>query len=222
MTPESTQDVKREVFDVCQEMLKAALVIGSSGNASIRISDSDTVAITPSNVEYTCMDVKDVMIINMDGEIVEGERNPSSEYPLHLAIYQARPDVNAIIHTHCVYASTMAVLREPLPPIVDEFVIRIGGQVEVAEYGFMGSEELASNAVEALGPRNAVFLANHGAVCVGPTLDAAFYNALLLQRVARIFLLAASVDKKKITMLPGESIETQQQMFELMKRLKKR
>jgi L-fuculose-phosphate aldolase len=222
MTSDSTQGVKREVFDVCQEMLKAALVIGSSGNASIRINNTDTIAITPSNVDYTCMDINDVMIINMLGEVVEGERNPSSEYPLHLAIYQARPDVNAIIHTHCVYATTMAILHEPLPPIVDEFVIRIGGQVEVAEYAFMGSEELARNVVEALGPRNAVFLANHGAVCVGQTLGDALYNALLIQRVSHMFLLAASVDKKKITKLPAESIETQQQMFEVMKRFKKR
>lgn len=222
MTPDSTQDAKREVLEVCQEMQTAALVIGSSGNASFRIKDTDTVAITPSSVDYSCMCADDVMVINLAGEIVEGERNPSIEHPLHLAIYKARPDVNAIVHTHCIYASALAVLREPLPPIIDEFVIKLGGQVEVAEYGFPGSEDLAKNVVKALGPRNGVLLANHGAVCVGTTMETALHNALLLERVSHIYLLAASVNKKKITTIPLEAIETQQSMFEMMKRIKKR
>jgi len=191
MTPKANQEAKREVLDVCQEMQRVALVIGSSGNASFRIPDT-------------------------------GDRNPSTEHPLHTAIYKARPDVNAIVHTHGIYASALAVLQEPLPPIIDEFVIKLGGQIEVAKYGLPGSEELATNVVEALGPRNGVLLANHGGVCVGPSMDVALHNALLLERVAQIYLLASAVDKKKINLLPAESIEMQHQMFEMMKRVKKR
>ncbi len=222
MTAKANQEAKREVLDVCQEMQRVALVIGSSGNASFRIPDSETIAITPSSVDYACMDTNDVMLINLEGDIIDGDRNPSTEHPLHTAIYKARPDVNAIVHTHGIYASALAVLQEPLPPIIDEFVIKLGGQIEVAKYGLPGSEELATNVVEALGPRNGVLLANHGGVCVGPTMDVALHNALLLERVAQIYLLASAVDKKKISLLPAESIEMQLQMFEMMKRIKKR
>jgi L-fuculose-phosphate aldolase len=224
MTPDKTQDAKNQVLQTCQSMQTAELVIGSSGNASYRIEDTGHVAITPSSVDYSCMSAEDVMIIDMEGNIVEGDRNPSIEHPLHLAIYKARPDVNAVVHTHCIYASALAVLQEPLPPIVDEFVIRLGGQVEVAEYGMPGSKELAENVVRALGPRNAVFLANHGALCCGPTMDVALHNALLLERVAHIFLLASAAagGKKHLMTIPPSAIETQAQMFELMKRMKKR
>jgi L-fuculose-phosphate aldolase len=218
MTLGTKNEAKQQVLKTCQSMQSAELVIGSSGNASYRLEGTDHVAITPSSVDYSCMNADDVLIINMDGEVIEGERNPSIEHPLHLAIYKARPDVNAIVHTHCIYASAMAVLREPLPPIVDEFVIRLGGQVEVAEYGMPGSEELAKNVVKALGPRNA------GALSCGPTLEIAFHNSLLLERVAHIYLLASAATggKKKLSTIPADAIETQEQMFQLMNRMKKR
>jgi L-fuculose-phosphate aldolase len=120
------------------------------------------------------------------------------EHPLHLAIYNARSDVQAVVHTHSTYASALAVLRLPIPQIIDELVFQLGGQVEVADYAFPGSRELADNVVEALGPRNAVLLANHGGLAVGSTLDRAYQNALLLERAAHIFLLACAVDQKKI------------------------
>ena len=221
MTSESTQDAKKIVLSACQEMQKAALVIGSSGNASVRLASNGQIAITPSSVDYSCMNAADVMILNLDGDVIEGDRNPSIEYPLHIAIYKARPDVNAIVHTHCIYASALAVLRHPLPPIIDEFVIKLGGQVEVADYGLPGSTDLANNVVTALGPRNAVLLANHGGVTVGSTMDSALHNALLLERVAHIYLLAAAVDMNKITMIPPDAVEMQQQMFEMMKRFNK-
>jgi L-fuculose-phosphate aldolase len=220
MSSKSSQKAKEKVFEVCQEMQKAALVIGSSGNASLRIEDTDSFAISPSKVEYTNMCTEDILIIDSKGEVIEGDRNPSIEWPLHLAIYNARPDVNAIVHSHCLYASALAIMELPLPPIIDEFVIRLGGQIEVANYGFPGSQELAQNVIKALGPRNAVLIANHGAVCCGPTMDDALHNALLLERVAHIYLLAAAVDKEKISTLPKEAIETQQQLFEMMKRRK--
>jgi len=220
MTPKSTQDARTTVLNACQEMQRVALVIGSSGNASLRLAGTDQIAITPSSVDYSCMSADDVMILNLDGEVIDGDRNPSIEHPLHLAIYKARPDVNAIVHTHCIYASALAVLRVPLPPIIDEFVIKLGGQVEVADYGLPGSNDLADNVIKALGPRNAVLLANHGGVTVGPTMDSALHNALLLERVAHIYLLAAAVDVKKISTIPSDAVETQQQMFEMMKRFK--
>jgi len=222
MSTDLKMDARREVLEACRRMLEEGLVIGSSGNASKRIGDTDTVAITPSNVKYTDMAPEDILIINFDGDVLEGERNPSIEHRMHIAVYQARSDVGAMIHTHSIHASALAVLGIPLPPIIDEFVVYLGGQVEVAKYGLPGSDELARNAVEALGSRNAVLLANHGALCCGPTMDAALHNALLLERAARIYLLAAGAGRGEPKPIPGEALSTQQELFELMKRMKRR
>jgi len=215
-------EAKKEVLKICQEMQTAGLVIGSAGNASFRIKDTDMVAITPSSVDYSCINADDVLVINLKGDTIEGERNPSIEHPMHLAIYMERADLNAIVHTHSVFASTLAVLGVPLPPIVDEFVVRLGGQVEVAKYGFPGSQELAQNVIAALGPRNGVLLANHGAVCCGSTMYDALHNAYLLERVAHIYLLAKATGKGTLKTLPPDAIELQQQMFEVLKKMKRR
>jgi L-fuculose-phosphate aldolase len=203
-------------------MLEAGLVIGSSGNASTRISDTDTVAITPSRVDYTVMEPKDVMIVNLEGEVVEGDRNPSSEYPMHLAVYNAREEVKAILHTHSIYASVLAVLGLPLPPVLDEFVKELGGQIEVAKFALSGSKELAANVFEALGPRDAVLIANHGALCCGYTLREAFHKALLLERASQIYLLAISANKGEPSRISDEAFKSQVAMYEMDKRFKRR
>lgn len=222
MIPSPHQLAKKQVLDICQEMQKTALVLGTSGNASLRIGDTGTIAISPSNVDYASMCANDVPIIDMEGQIIKGDRNPSIEYQLHISIYVARSDVNAIVHTHSLYASVLAVLRMPIPPIIDEFVRHLGGQIEVAEYGLPGSEKLAKNVVEALGPRNGVLMANHGALCCGATMDEALHNLLLLERVAHIYLLAAAADKKKISPLPPDAFEAQKATFEMNQRFKRR
>ena len=221
--PSETKSLARhQIVKICKEMLEAGLVIGSSGNASQRIMDTDTVAITPSHVDYTVLEPEDVMVVNLEGEVVDGDRNPSSECPMHLAIFKAREDIGAIIHTHSIYASALAVMGLPLPPIIDEFVVYLGGQVEVGKYGMPGGEELATNAVEALGPRNAALLANHGAICCAGTLRKAYHNALLLERVAQIYLLALSTNKGVPSQIPDEALSTQQGLFEMFKRMKRR
>jgi ribulose-5-phosphate 4-epimerase/fuculose-1-phosphate aldolase len=214
---------KSEIVDICQSMVSAGLVIGTAGNVSQRIGDTDTVAITPSSKDYSCLDPNDIMVVTLDAEVLEGDRNPSTETPMHLTIYKARPDVSAVIHTHSVYASALAVLRIPLPPIIDEFVVRLGGQVEVAKYAMPGTEELARNAVEALGPRNGVLLANHGPLCCAGNLHDALHNAQLLERAAHIYLLArAAVGLKKVSTISPEAQAEQQSMFEMFKRVKRR
>jgi len=204
-------------------MVSAGLVIGTAGNVSQRIGDTGSVAITPSSKDYSCLDPDDIMVVSLDGEVLEGDRNPSIETPMHLAVYKARPDVSAVVHTHSVYATTLAVLRLPLPPIIDEFVVRLGGQVEVAKYAMPGTEELARNAIEALGPRNGVLLANHGPLCCAGTLHDALHNAQLLERAAQIYLIArAAIGLKKVSTISTEAQAEQQSMFEMFKRVKRR
>ncbi|MFW9810757.1 MAG: class II aldolase/adducin family protein, partial [Candidatus Thorarchaeota archaeon] len=171
---------KKELLEICLEMIKHDLVIGSSGNASLRVGDH--VVISPSSVHYTDMTVDDIVVIDMDGNEVEGTRNPSVEKPMHLEIYKTRNDALAVVHTHSLYASALAVLHEPLPPILDEIVPKLGAGVRVSEYAMPGTKQLGKNVVEAMNERSAALIANHGAVCCSKTLKDALFLSILFER----------------------------------------
>ena len=125
---------KEELLAACDEMIREDLVIISAGNASIRVSEEHAV-ITPSSVPYTTMTLDDVVVVNMDGDVIEAERNASVETPTHLEIYKQREDVNAVVHSHSVYATALAVLHKPVPPILDEVVPKLGGEIRGEQIG---------------------------------------------------------------------------------------
>ena len=134
-------------------MAALGLVTGTSGNVSMRLGSGDELlAATPSSVPYGDLTEDSIVVTDFDVEPVEGELPPSSETLLHVAVYRARPDVGAVIHTHSVYTSVAAVAGLEIPPIIDEMVIAVGGPVKVSAYAFPGSEELADSVCEALGP----------------------------------------------------------------------
>lgn len=180
------------------KMAQAGLVVGTWGNISCRVSRENLVIITPSGMAYDSLQPRDIVVVNLDGEIVEGERKPSTELELHLAIYRVRTDVHAVMHTHSTFASAMAVVRQPIPPLVEDVAQIVGGQVPVAEYAPAGSRQLARNVVAALGRRNAVLLSNHGMVGVGGSLDEAFSVCQIVEKAAQIYLWASLVGKPAI------------------------
>jgi L-fuculose-phosphate aldolase len=151
-------------------------------------------------------------------EPVYGDGIPSSESLAHVAAYRARPDVGAVIHTHSTHASAFAVAGRAIPAILDEQVISLGGSVEVAAYGASASEELASNAVGALGERAAVLLRHHGVLGVGTDLDEAVAVVELVERVATIYTLAASLGD--VRGLPDDVVRSEQQVYRMMKGFK--
>jgi L-fuculose-phosphate aldolase len=158
----------------------------------------------------------DVPILDLSGAVVVTGRAPSVEWGLHLAIYQARPDVGAIFHTHGVYSSVLAALHLPLPPIVEELVHYVGGQVEVAEYAPSQSPELSHNVAVALGEKAAVLVANHGNICCGKDLASAYHVCQLVERVAHVHILACLLGKP--IPIPAEVIKREQLAFERGKR----
>jgi L-fuculose-phosphate aldolase len=160
-------------------------VSGTSGNVSSRI-DEERVCITPSSVPYETMTLEDLTVIDLDGEQLEGDRHASSEKALHTHVYRAYPEIQAVIHTHPVYATMFAVARLPIPPVIDEFTMYVGGEVPVCEYAMSGTAELADNATAKLAEVGAALLANHGLVSVGPALDRALHIAGLVERAAQI------------------------------------
>lgn len=205
---------RETLLDATQDLLERGLVSGSSGNVSLRLPNvggEERYLITPAGVPYTRLDRDELVLVDGNLEPVDSDSVPSTESLLHLAIYRARPDLNAVVHTHSLYASVAAVTGNPIPPVVDEMVVYIGGAVEVAEYEFPGSEELAEAGLEALGDRRAVLLRNHGMCAAGATLDEAMHVAILVERVAQIYTHAEMTGGA--TVLPDYAIEAERQVY---------
>ncbi len=136
-----------------------------------------------------------VVLVREDGSW-EGAHPPSSERAVHAAIYAARPDVGAVVHAHPIHVGVLAVAREPLPPILDEVAAVLGGEVAVAPYRPSGKPALGAAAAAALGGRQAVILANHGAVTVGRDLEEAFRRLEVLERAAAVYVLARAASMR--------------------------
>lgn len=199
------QKLREELVMYGKLMLERGLVVGKSGNLSTRVPNEDTVLITPSMIEYPVLKPEDIPLVNLEGKVLEGNTPPSTEKIMHLAVYNARKDAGAVIHAHSTYGTILGVTGKPLPPLIDEMAIRLGGQVEVAEYKLAGTLELAESAVKGLGNRTAVFLANHGTLCCGKDLKEAFHITEFLERMSQIYVISLLLGKPKP--LPEESIK---------------
>jgi len=159
----STHDqVRAEVCTYARLMHSEGMVVGTAGNVSARVPDEELIAITPSSLPYEEMTPADIVLVDFEGNTTTEGRPPSFEKVLHIAVYRARGDINAVLHTHSTYCSVLALLHKPLPPMLEELVPYVGGQVDVAAYAMSGSDELAANVIEALGEKAAALLANHG------------------------------------------------------------
>jgi L-fuculose-phosphate aldolase len=187
MLLELTRD---EVVRACRELAAAGLVVGTSGNVSVRAGD--LVAVSPSGVDYAELTADLVGVHRLDGTPVEAPLRPTSEMPLHLGVYAAT-GVAAIVHTHSVAATALSTLTDELPAIHYQ-VAMFGGPIAVAPYATYGSDELAGNVVTALRGRTACLMANHGAVTIGPDLESALVGSRYLEWLCEVYLraLAAS------------------------------
>lgn len=193
-----SENFKKLIVNTGRKLYKQNLTIGTWGNISVLDPDTDLVYIKPSGMNYNEIDLEDIIVIDKKGKIVEGFRKPSIEMPMHLSIYNARKDVKAIIHYHPIYSSVLAVTGFSLPGICEDFVQIVGEKVLCAKYALPGSEELAKNAVVSLGNRNAVFLLNHGTLCVGRDIKEAMKVCSVVEKTAHIYILSKSIGKCKI------------------------
>lgn len=184
------EKVRQEVIDAGLEMLKSQLVVGTWGNISARVPGEDCIAITPSGVDYDTITTDGIVILDMDGNIIDGNKKPSIEYNLHLAVYKAREDVDAIVHTHSSYCTSMAIARKPIPAAAEDLVQIVGGDVRVTDYVLPGSKELGDEAVKALKDRNACILANHGCLAVAGNLKEALKTAFIVEKSAKATIFA--------------------------------
>ena len=205
---------KKAVIEAAQEMAKKGLVVGTAGNVSLRLKDPsgrELLAITPSGRYYDSLRVDDIVVVDFGGQRIEGELKASIETVMHIEVYKARKKVNAVVHAHPAFCSVIAVVGMDIPPLIDEQVIYIGGEIKVAEYALPGTPELAKNAVAALGPRNAVILANHGVLSVGRDMREALTICELAEEMAKIYV--SSLSLGKVNQLPAEVVELEKAFF---------
>ncbi len=181
---------------------------GSGGNVSVRI-DNTAMAITPSAVKYQDLSVRDICVVGFDNNEIEIKkgRKPSIEAGMHSVIYQKRPEINAIVHTHQTYGSVFAILNIPIPSLFDEVSWALGKKIEVVPYAVSGSLELATNVGAKLSNKtNAYIMQNHGILALGENIDKALLNAELLEKTAHIYYLALSTGKP-VNTLPSSAIK---------------
>ncbi|MEC9489173.1 MAG: class II aldolase/adducin family protein [Halanaerobium sp.] len=183
---------RQEVIEAGQKMLSSSLTVGTWGNISLRLS-AGQMAITPSGMNYDRLKHGDIVIMDLAGNVADSSRKPSTEHPLHRMIYSAREDIKAIVHTHSVYATAMAVARIGIPGCVEDLVQIAGGDVRVADYALHGTEELGQNVIKAMEGRNCTLLANHGVVGAGRNLEEALRVCQVVEKAARIVVAAKSL-----------------------------
>jgi L-fuculose-phosphate aldolase len=216
----AVREARGEVVRVARQLRERGLAVGTSGNVGIRLDDG-RIAITPSSMESDELTVEDVVIVEADGRPSEGRRSPSSELPLHVGLFAARPDVQAIVHSHSPFATTFAIARREIPAVhyVMALLVAPGRDtLRVAGYATFGTRELADQAVAALGADNACLLANHGAIAVGGTLASALGRAERVEELAMlawraerlggpVLLTAAELDaaRKQMAQFPRQS-----------------
>jgi L-fuculose-phosphate aldolase len=179
--------LRAEVVATGREMLRLGLVAGTSGNVSAR--DGDRVLITPSALPYGEMEEEDVVALSLEGDLLDGAREPSSERRVHLAVYAARPDAGALVHSHSVHATAWSFLGEPLDTGTEELEHAAGGPVLTAPFAPTGSDEIAVAAVDALGDRGAVLLGRHGVLALADSPARALDVCAAVERQAQIALL---------------------------------
>lgn len=187
MDMEKAKAVQKDVCDTAKAMADAGLTAGTWGNIAGRIDDTYMV-ITPSGMDYSKLTPDQMVIVNMKTGEYEGSLKPSIEVPLHSKLLLTRPEVNGIVHTHSSKALAVAVTRKGIPPICDDQVQILGGDVRCADYTFPGGPEMAEAVAVAIEDRMGALIANHGSIAMGRTLREALIGATVLEKTAQIWI----------------------------------
>jgi len=201
---------RRKIMEYGKKLVESGLTKGTGGNLSIYNPEEDLIAISPSGVNYFDIRLEDIVVMDLEGNVVEGSRKPSSEYEMHKIFYERRDDIFAVVHCHSIFSTTISILREDIP--ASHYMIALAGKnVRCAEYATYGTKELAENAFEAMKDRYGVLLANHGLLTGADCIENAFNTAEELEYVAETYYRARSIGKPVI--LDEEEMELMQEKF---------
>jgi L-fuculose-phosphate aldolase len=200
---------RKDLVATAQRMAALGLTPGMSGNVSVRTKHGFLV--TPSGLPYPELRPSDLVELGLDGTILDGDRAPSTEWQLHRDLLAARPDLHAIVHTHSLFCTSIACLREPIPAVHYMVVLAQSDHIPCADYATFGSTELASNVVRALGDGHACLLANHGMVALGASLPAALKLAMEVETLAAQYWHARAIGSPQV--LPTDELARVRKRF---------
>ncbi len=182
--------LRQQLYELHLELPKNGLVAWTTGNISARDPDSGLVVIKPSGLRYEHLRPEHMVVVDLDGHVVEGALKPSSDTASHLYLYRHRPEVGGVVHTHSTYATAFAALGRPIPVTLTAQADEFGGPIPCGGFALIGGEEIGRVVLETIGTSCAVLLKNHGVITVGASAEAAVKAAVMVEDVARTTYLA--------------------------------
>ena len=199
------ENLREELWRLHMELPKNNLVMWTGGNVSALDKESGLVAIKPSGIRYEALRPEHMVIVDLDGRVVEGELKPSSDTASHLFIYRHRPDVGGIVHTHSPYATAFVAVNRPIPVVLTAMADEFGGPIPCGGFALIGGEEIGKIVVESIGSSPAVLLKNHGVFTIGRTAEKAVQAAVMVEDVARTVWLALQIGQPEE--IPQEDVD---------------
>ncbi len=206
------EELRKEVLEAAVDLLKYGLVTLTGGNVSGRDEATGYIAITPSGMPYEALSPEDIVIIDIEGNVIEGKWKASVDTPDHLYIYKQRQDLFSIIHTHSTYACSFAMLHREIPCAATTLANEVGGSVPVARYAPVNSGLIGPSVVEVIGNKSGCLLANHGVMTVGTSVKHALTAAVMLEDNAKSYLFAKSIGEP--VLLEEEEIQKAVEVFQ--------
>ena len=198
------KNIRQDIVEYARKLITEGLTVGTGGNISVYDPDTGCFAITPSGIDYFQMEADDVVVLDLEGHIVDGSRRPSSEVELHRIFYEKRLDIRAVVHTHSPYCTALATNRMELP--ASSYLVAFAGKnVRCGDYASFGTRELAENTFKAMEDRYAALMANHGLITGADSLLRAFDIAQQIEFCARVYITAKSIGEPVI--LPDDEME---------------
>ncbi len=213
----SADEIIRATLEAAKSMVTTGLVEGTSGNVSARLPDGNVV-MTPSSVAYETMTLEDLVVCTLEGKVLEGKRPPTSEKALHLSCLREHSNIGAVMHSHAMFCTMFAITHQPIPCVIEEFDVYVGGDVPVANYEMTGSDQLGDEAARHLGDRGAVLIANHGLLAVGKNPADVLKVSHVVERTAKIVWGARLLGD--VVPLPDDTLKKFAPIYKMMGRLK--
>ena len=207
MTSMVVDAFRAEVLEANLALPRHGLVVGTSGNASARDPDTGLVVIKPSGVPYESMTADDLVVLDLDGTVVDGRLSPSADTATHLYLYRQREDVGAVIHTHSTYATAWAANGESIPVYLTSIADNFGGPVPCGGYAVIGGEQIGAEVLRVCGRSPAVLLANHGVFCLAADLRRTLHAAIMVEEAAHTAFVARALGHP--TEIPADEVARQ-------------
>ena len=200
--------LRQQVVDTGMEALRRGIVHGTAGNFSVRDDETGLIAISPSGMPYPTVTPADVVVVDQDATVRDGDRAPSSETPMHTMIMRRRPDVRTVVHTHSHYATVISTFKPCLPPVLTETVLVVGARIPVTRYGLTGTPDIGESVVEVMDDHSrAVIIKNHGLICFGASFADALLYAMIVEEAARVYIDALAANGgREPDLVPDERI----------------